>query len=161
MPSSALRPRSATELIDASFQLLRQIYPQCVMAMAAIFVPFIVLRIVLPESMAPMVNLASQLFQPLALAAIILLVSNSYLGGGMLVSTAIGAVLSRFGALMLVSFIQGFLILFGVLLLIVPGFIAFAWTFAMPQAVMLEGMTASKAFARSRDWPRIRSYAFC
>jgi ABC-type spermidine/putrescine transport system permease subunit II len=42
----------------------------------------------------------------------------------------------------------------GLLLLIVPGLIAAAWTFGMQQAVMIEGRKAGDAFERSRDLAR-------
>ena len=43
MPATALRPRSATEIIDASFQLLRRHYTQLVAVAVVALLPYIVL----------------------------------------------------------------------------------------------------------------------
>ena len=150
----ALRPRSATEIIDASFQLLRGHYASFVAAFGAVLLPALVLRAVLPDSASSFPYLLSQLLQPAAAGATIVLVSDAYLGRAPNVGDAVRLVFRRFGSLFLTALIQGIILGVGVVLLIVPAFIFFAWTFAMPMAVVLEGARALDSFGRSRELAR-------
>jgi len=70
------------------------------------------------------------------------------------------AVFSRFGSVWGAALMKNLLVGFGLLLLVVPGVIAFIVTFAMVPAVLIEGASTSEAFDRSRalargQWGRI------
>jgi hypothetical protein len=67
---------------------------------------------------------------------------------------AIRQVGRRFLSVLGAAVFQSLLILLGLLLLIVPGIIAMAYTFAMQQAVMIEGCSTDDAFQRSRELAR-------
>lgn len=51
MPPIEIRPRRATELVDASFQLLRRFYPQFITVSAMAMAPGLVLRIIKRDQM--------------------------------------------------------------------------------------------------------------
>ena len=86
-----LRPRSATEIVDAAFQLYRQQFAALVMLSAVIFTPYILLELLLtggqsssttvePVAMVVLFGTA-WVFSSLSEAAIVMAVSNSYLRG--------------------------------------------------------------------------------
>jgi hypothetical protein len=154
MSPLALRPRSGTELIDAAFQLLRLHYASLVTAIAVVFMPVLLLHLVLPESARPVANLISNLMQPVGAATTVVIVSDAYVGREVSVARTLRDVGSRAGAVLRAALLQGFAIMIGFILLIVPGFILFAALFAMPMAVMLEGCGASEALDRSRELTR-------
>jgi hypothetical protein len=154
MNALSLRPRSATEIIDASFQLLRRHYASFAAAAAAVLLPALVLRVVLPDRTAWLPNLLAQLLQSTAAGATIVLVSDAYLGRVPNVGEAVRLVFRRFGSIFFAALIQGLVIGVGVLLLLVPGLIFAAWTFAMPMVVVLEGRGALDSLGRSRELAR-------
>src|SRR5689334_11851688 len=53
MPEIALRPRSATELVDAAFQVYRRAPLQFMVALAVVYVPWLVIRLVLDINIDP------------------------------------------------------------------------------------------------------------
>lgn len=154
MSTFMLRPRSAIEIIDAAFQLLRAEYAVLVATSAVILAPGIFLTLVLPGESMVVGQLVSQLLQLFAAAATIVLVSERYLGREPKVAAAVRAVLSRPWTLLATSVFQGLLVVVGLLLLIVPGLIFAAWAFAMPMVVMVEHANTSQAFTRSRELAR-------
>lgn len=150
MNAPLLRARSAGELLDFGFQVVRAHYPAVVLATLVFMLPSIALYAVLPIEVVGLANLVSNLMYTYATGAIVVIVSDAYLGHPVSVGRAAKRVLSRFGSLFGASLMQGILVFFGLLLLIVPGILAIAVTFAMPMAVLLEGRTASESFDRSR-----------
>lgn len=154
MSTIALRPRTGTELIDAAFQLFRQHYAQLVLASAIAYLPGIVLGLVLPGWLKIIPHLLAMVSSTVAYAATVVVVSDSYLGREANAARAITQVLSRFGSVLAASILQGLLLVIGLMLLIVPAFIFFAWTFAMPAVVMLEGVGGADSFTRSRHLAR-------
>ena len=151
MPATALRPRSATEIVDAAFQLVRRHYAQYVVIAAIAFVPLLLLRLITPPTRQFIPALLSWVFQSLAAAAIIVAVSDAYLGRAIDVGAAYRRVFSCLGSVLLAALGQGLIVAVGFLLLIIPGFIFFAWAFAMPAAVVLEGRGAADSWTRSRE----------
>jgi hypothetical protein len=154
MPAPALRPRSMVEIIDASFQILRRNYLSLVTATVALALPVVVLRLVLPVTMQWLPQILSWLLQTASSAAVVLLVSETYLGREADVGAALRTVFSRFGSIFGASLMQGIIVGLGLLLLIVPGIIFLAWTFAMPAVVVLENSGAGESFTRSRELTR-------
>jgi hypothetical protein len=151
MSASALRPRTGTEIIDASVRLLRVYYVPIATVTAAIYLPLLLLRLVSPDWTAPFLSIASNLFQLVASGAAIVIISEGYLGQRPDVGAALRHVFQRFVSLLVASILQGLLIGVGFLLLVIPGLIFFAMSFAMPMAVVLEGRRATEAFERSRE----------
>lgn len=120
----------------------------------ALALPVVVLRLVLPLSMQWLPQILSWVLQTASSATVVLLVSEAYLGREADVRAALGTVFSRLGSLFGAGLMAGIIVGFGLLLLIVPGIIFLAWTFAMPAVVVLENLDASESFSRSRELAR-------
>ncbi|HEX8675194.1 MAG TPA: hypothetical protein VF710_25055, partial [Longimicrobium sp.] len=73
-----------------------------------------------------------------------------YTGGKADVRRSIGRVVSRSGSILGASIFQGILLVVGFLMLVGPAFIFYAWTFAMPAIIVLDGAGAYASYARSR-----------
>jgi hypothetical protein len=116
--------------------------------------PVVVLRLLLPPLLQGLPQLLSYLLQTVASAAVVLLVSESYLGRKTDVGAALRTVASRFGAIFAAGIMQGIIVGIGFLLLIVPGFIFGAWAFAMTTVVVVEDRSSGEAFSRSRELAR-------
>lgn len=154
MSAPALRPRSTVEIIDASFQILRRNYLSFVTATVALVLPVVVLRLVLPVTMQLLPQILSWLLQMASSAAVVLLVSETYLGREADVGAALRTVFTRFGSIFGAALMQGLLVAVGAMLFIVPGLIFFAWTFAMQAIVVVEQVGAGESFVRSRELAR-------
>lgn len=167
MPPVALRPRTVTELIDASVQLMRRHYLELVTTAAIFTIPLIVLRMfvvpVIPPGQLPSADqleplgsivLVSFVLQSMSSAASVVIVSDSYLGRDVTIGAAITRVVGRFGNVLLAALLTGFLVGFGFIFFLVPGFIFLAWFFATQNVVMIEGKSAIASMGRSRDLAR-------
>ncbi len=155
MATLDLRPRTSSELIDVSIQVLRRYYVQLTMVTMLAFVPAMLMRLLLPEEVgAVLAAFAARLGGLFASAGLAVVVSDAYLGRPVSATQALGNVGERFGSVFGASLLQGFAIVLGILLLLVPGVIFFAWSFAMEQAVMIEGYDAGGAWTRSRQLAR-------
>jgi hypothetical protein len=154
MLTTALRPRSATEILDAAFRLCGAHYGALVTATIVVFAPALVLRLLLPAGGEYIVAVLQNLLAAIADGAAIAIVSGAYLGRSVDAGTGLRALGGRMGALIVTSIGRGILIILGLALLIVPGLIAIALTFAMPMAIILEGKSAGEAFSRSRELAR-------
>ncbi len=148
--STALKPRSPVEIIDASIQIIRLYIVQFATIAVVSLLPATVMHLLLPAVWSPLVSIAERLGYLFASAGIAFAVSEAYLGREPSAGAALHRVGQRFGSVFGASFIQGFLVFIGTILLFIPGIIAFAWTFAMQQVVMIEGINASESFTRSR-----------
>lgn len=149
MQAPLLRARSPGEILDAAFQVMRAHYPALVLASGAFMLPPILLAWFFP-ALTPVASILDRLLSLAASAVVAVVVSDIYLGNGVDIGRSISAVGRRFGSVWGAALIQGFVILMGILLLVVPAFIFFAWGFAMPVIVMVEGVTASQSWDRSR-----------
>jgi hypothetical protein len=163
VPSVALRPRSVPELIDAAVQLLRQHYLELVTTTAVFLIPSIVLRLFVP-TVQPCQLPASGQIMPLFLvavvsfvlgsmstAAIVVIVSDSYLGRDVSIGTAVSQVLGRIGAVLGATLLAGLAIGLGFVVFVIPGFFCIAWFFAATNVVMVEGKGPMEALSRSRS----------
>ena len=172
MPPVTLRPRSTTELIDASVQLLRLHYKELVTVNALFTIPVIVASVFLsPYTPTPgefytrnalfgmaLLFVIEIVFYSASTAATVVIVSDSYLGREVTIGAAVQRVFDRFGAVLGVVLLQGLLIglgfTIGIILLFIPGFLFLAWYFASTNVVMVEGKSATAALARSRELAR-------
>lgn len=154
MSSLAFRTRSTGELLDAAFLFFRRHFLPIVLGTSIFAVPAIALDLVLPASAAPVVRILANLLYLTASAVVVLIVSDAYVGNEIELRSILRTVFGRFGSIWGAAIYQGLLVAVGLLLLIVPGLIFFAWTFAMEAAVVIEGCRAGEAFTRSRELSR-------
>jgi hypothetical protein len=163
VPPVALRPRSTTELIDAAVQLLRHHYIELVTVSAIFVIPGLLVGVLFAPHLQPgqmpnllnllifvVLGLAAGSFSLMSTAAIVLVVSDSYLGREVSIASAVQRVIHRVGSVFGASFLQSLAIGFGFLLFIVPAFIFAAWFFAATAVVVIEGKTAVAAMSRSK-----------
>ena len=152
MPAIALRPRSATEIIDASFQLLRSHYTQLVAVAVVALLPYIILVALAGGTYGSSVFLvlvAQFLCAALAEAAVIVAVSDAYIGTNVDIHRAITTTVGRLPTIILAGIIRGVAVMLGVVLFIFPGVYVALRTFAITPVVVLEDRSASDAMARS------------
>jgi hypothetical protein len=149
-----LRPRSATEIVDASFRLCRAYYGPLVTATAIIVAPALLLALLLPAEATQLADILVNLLFVVSDGAVIAIVSEVYLGRPAVASTGLRAVQGRIGSLIGSSLLRNVLVGLGLILFVVPGVIAFVLTFAMPMAIVLEGEYTSAALSRSRELAR-------
>jgi hypothetical protein len=118
--SLELRPRLASELVDAAFQLYRRHFPELVTLSALSFAPYIVVELLVqgtqpidpanPSTWVFLLLLVGWLFGSLMEAATVLAVSNSYLHGAPDVAGTLRATLARFGTILFAIAAKWFLI---------------------------------------------------
>jgi hypothetical protein len=183
MPPVALRPRSRTEIIDAAVQLLRRHYGELVTVTALFMIPVIIARVFLVSqdtiTPAQLTELAtgsattnsgfiastgilglavwgvlSFVMSSMSTAAVVVIVSDSYLGREVTTGAAINQVLGRIWTILGAVLLQGLLIGIGFLLFFIPGVIFSCWFFATTTVVMVEGKDAVAALRRSRELAR-------
>jgi hypothetical protein len=163
MSDLVLRPRSATELIDAAFQVYRRAPVPFMVAMALIYVPWLAIRLIFslnvpetPDQITPNImrvlfatGAASIVIYGLAGGAAAVLARAVYLDEPVDVAAAFRQTLARILPLIvgpLVSFVS---IAIGLVLFIVPGLYFVSRFFAVRQAIVLEDTGAFAALKRS------------
>lgn len=161
MPSSALRPRSPTEIVDAAFQVLRAHYAQFVMCSAIAYLPWLIIELVFvgdPErttlpSLGPTLIAALGIWVTFALmsAVIITCASQAYLGDAVDVGAAVRRALPRLPRIMIAALGRYLLLVLGFLALLVGALYVVARYFAIIPVLMLEDSGAGRAFARSSE----------
>ena len=154
MTATALRPRSATEIIDASFQLLRRHYTQLVAVAVVALLPYIVLVAVTGGIGAGVLStllvfLAQFLCMALAEAAVIVGVSDAYLEGSVDIHRSIVSTAGRLPAIIAAGFIRGLAVMVGFIAFIFPAFYVALRTFAIMPVLVLEEKSASDSLSRS------------
>jgi hypothetical protein len=159
LQAPTFRARTVPELLDAAFQVVRARFVELILATAAINLPSMAVQLALPE-WESFTALFVFLLQNLATAAVVLIVSDAYLGRERGLKGLFRRAFARFGSLVGASVVQTLLIVLGIFLCVVPGVIATIVTFAMPMAVVLEGAGAIDAYRRSKwlardQWRRI------
>ncbi|HEY2165421.1 MAG TPA: hypothetical protein VGH04_15595 [Gemmatimonadaceae bacterium] len=163
MSDLVLRPRSATELIDAAFQVYRRSPAPFMVAMALIYVPWLAIRLIFslnlpetPDQITPNVTrvllaagAASIVIYGLAGGAVAVLSRAVYLDEPIDVAAAFRKTLGRILPLIVGPLVAFVLIGIGFVFLIVPGLYFIALFFAVRQVVVLEGTGAFAALGRS------------
>src|SRR5579863_2285453 len=163
MPPVALRPRSTTELIDAAVQLLRQHYMEIVTASAIFLIPAYILRLFLPDVRSGQLPggdqallfslglLITAIFSIVSTAAVVVVISDSYLGREISIIGAVQRVINRFWSVFAAALLQSIFTFIGFILFVIPGFLCLAWFFACTVVVVVKGKTARAALMRSRQ----------
>ena len=154
MSATLLRPRGVGEILDTGFQLYRRRWAAMASATLIILVPVLVLEAVAPLNWLPILERISNLFFMAASAAVVVIASGAYLGHEVTAGEAIGQMRRRFLSVWGAAIFQSIIVSLGLLLLIVPGIFALAYTFAMQQAVMVEGRSTDEAWERSKELAR-------
>ena len=159
MPTTALRPRSVTEIVDAAFQILRAHYPQFVMCSALAYLPWLLIELLFVGSPDRLTSLAPGAFVigglgiwmtfALMSAVIIVCASQAYLGERVDVGAALRRALPRLPRVMLAAVGRYTLLLIGALLLLLPALYVAARFFALTPAIVLEDASVGGAFSRT------------
>jgi hypothetical protein len=156
-----LRPRSATETVDAAFQLYRRDPVPYIVVTAVTYVPWLIVQLFWlgktpAEQIARMMSwsgfatgLGTWVSFSLMSAILIRVGSDAYVSGSTDVGTAVNAVLPRVPSLIAAALLKSIVVMVGFVLLIVPGFYAIARFFAVDSAIVLEGRSVGAAFGRS------------
>jgi hypothetical protein len=163
MSDLVLRPRSATELIDAAFQVYRRAPVPFMVAMALIYVPWLAIRLIFslnvpetPDQITPNImrvlfatGAASIVIYGLAGGAAAVLARAVYLDEPVDVAAAFRQTLARILPLIVGPLVTFILIAIGFVFFIVPGLYFVARFFAVRQAIVLEDTGAFAALGRS------------
>jgi hypothetical protein len=169
MTPPSLRPRSATELVDAAFQILRSHYGQLVVCSAIAYVPMLLLRLfvigdttrylggdpaVMQRGMfvtTLWTMFGSLVTYALMSAVLVVLTSQAYLGESVDVGTAVRRVIPRVVQILVASIIRSVLFVIGFILLVIPAFWVLARYFAVVPAIVLEDAGTLRSFSRSAE----------
>lgn len=150
MNAPALRALSIGEILDTAFALYRRDFMQLVLATGLLILPLLVIEAVVPVQYLGVAERLGGIFLIAASAAAVLIASERYMGRSLTAVAAVKEVNSRFLSVWGAAIFQGLIVGIGFILLIIPGIIALAYTFAMQQAVMIEGARAADSWERSK-----------
>jgi hypothetical protein len=165
MSDLVLRPRSATELIDAAFQLYRRSPVPFIVAMALVYVPWLAVRLMFtlnvpeaPDQLTPglersliVIAAGGIVLYGLAGGVVSVLARAVYLDEAMDLGGAFKQTISRMIPLIVSTLVQFTLIAIGFVFLFVPGIYLISRFFAVRQAVVLEDSGPLAALGRSGD----------
>ncbi len=155
MSLAQFRPRSAPEIVDAAFQFYRNNVGVVVTIAALLLAPPAILKLVTPSEFGRLIAVATNLLSAIGEGAVTAMVAASIERGEQLdVGGALSMTAERSGSLIGVQIATGLMILVGLVLLIVPGFIAAIWTAVAVPVVMIEQVGYAKAISRSRELVR-------
>lgn len=180
MSDLSLRPRSATELIDAAFRLYRQHFVEFATVSAVVYLPTFVLSVMMGrlspavERMEPDatmafmgVLLAMACWYAIMEGALTIATSERYLGREIDAGRVIRTALARGPALILVKLWTWFVLVlvtaFTFFLLLIPTIYFFARYFGLPATLLFERLGPWRAIRRSRElakgekWKILRS----
>jgi uncharacterized membrane protein len=149
------RPRSVAEIVDATFALYRANFFAIATVGMLVVGPPAILKVVAPVELGQLIDFIGNLLIPIGQGAIVTIVaaaverSETVDAGGALRSTS-----GRAGSLIAVQIASSLMVFIGLVLLVVPGFIALAWTAVCVPVVMLERLGYSRAIDRSRALAR-------
>jgi hypothetical protein len=162
-----LRPLGFGETLDGAFTLLRRHFSVFFGTALVPQIPVLLFWLLAPAVLGPVedgssyMEAASLLLSPYSLFAMIVVMGGlthaaaaAYRGERPGIRESLGRGLRRFLPLVVVSIIAWFMIVFGLLLLIVPGLIVAAMYFAVYPAVVVENRGPLKALGRSRRLSR-------
>lgn len=149
------RPRTIGEIVDATFLLYRAHFATIITVAMLVVAPPAIIKVVVPAEFERILDLIGNLLIPIGQGAITSIVAAAVERGETLSSgDALRSTGGRTGSLIAVQIAAGLMVVIGLILLVVPGLIAFAWTAVCIPVVMLERLGYSKAIDRSRALSR-------
>ena len=152
-----VRPRSVTEIIDATFNFYRGSFATCIALTMIILGPPAVLKVIVPASWQRIVEIGENFLVPIATGAIAaVVISVLERNESPNVASALQRISGRQWTLIGIQFLSGVMILAGLILLVVPGVIAMVWTAVSIPSAIAEGFGAVRAIGRSRRLVRGR-----
>ena len=176
MPTAtALRPRTVTEIVDASFQILKAHYGRFVMCSALAYLPWLVIQLIFlgdPERIqntAMMMGTSAVLIGMVAAvgvwaslvlmsAVIIGCASQAYLGETVDVAKAVRRAVARLPRVMVAGLVRYLLVMVGLLALLVGALYVASWLFSLTPVIVLEDASLGKAFSRTTELSRGRKF---
>jgi len=151
------RPRSVTEIIDASFHFYRARFGDLMVVSALLLVPPVLLSNLAPRRLGlPMLAVGGLMYLA-GQGAIAILVAASVEQNQLLsAGVALRRIGRRWGNVVLVAIVSALLTTLGFLALVIPGFIALAWTATAVPSAAIEELSIWDALERSRALARGR-----
>jgi hypothetical protein len=166
-------------LLDRAFRLYTSNFSLMLGITAAAYVPFYLIMVIIESRVgvnvqAPSGGLSTLLFQivfmilwasiafPIASGAATYAISERYLGNEVTVGEALRLALSRFWTLSIAQITATIRVMFGFLLLVVPGILWMLSYALIVPAVLIEGQNATPSLRRSRELVKgHRGKVFC
>jgi hypothetical protein len=161
MTAVTLRPRTATEIVDAAARLLAQHYLTLVTIAVVVQLPIAALEIFIgPQTLEPggatyngllsfLVRIAGGLALNVADGAIILVISDVYLGGSANAASALRRTWPRLATLIAAGIMAGIATGLAALLLILPGIYVATRLATLPAVVMCEHDDSTLSYSRA------------
>jgi hypothetical protein len=159
----ALRQRSSTELVDATFQVYRKDPLPFILTGAVVYVPWLLIRLLFgfglgdqPTDIGETFAMAGGILVVYAIASAItsLLTRDVYFNRPADFGAAVRGALPKVPSIIIATALSFVAYFFGLLLLILPFFYVLARLFALRQAVMLEDKSVGAAFSRTSQLSR-------
>lgn len=179
MLPAQLRPLTLGEILDGAFALYRLHFGTLFLTALLPMLPVVVFWGAFPlfargapEQITELVNLAGWVLMPYTLPATLLVwgallhqVSQAYLGNPISVRAGYHRGVRRLLPLLGATVVWALLIVFGLILLVIPGILLLIMFFAVGQVVVIEGRGPIEALGRSRElargaWGRILGALF-
>ena len=161
MANIDLRARSTSEIVDAAFALYRRDAMQYTVIAAIAYSPVLILSLLSPGIRNPQtvsdvsgaipVYLVSFITYGIVSMVIVRMGADVYLGEHADVGRTIRAVIPRIPAFLVATLLNGFLLMIGFVLFILPVFYVLARYFAIVPAVVLEKQGPFAALSRSSE----------
>ena len=152
MSEPVFRPRSVTEILDASVKIYRDNLATLVTISLVLLLPFNILGVALGPAARIVMNLLQALVYPIVIAMIVGVVDDVLHGRPADTSSALRRVQGKTGLLISISIAQGLVTMLGFLLLVIPGVLFAVWYFAAPMTAVVEGASdVGSAFTRSKS----------
>lgn len=165
MSGPVLRPLSMGEILDVSFGIYRALFaPLLLVTVATQAIPLVLSVFVQSAGgmlVHPYLYLASVLLgvvlNAIAAAASTFIISENYMGRRMTAGEAFQRSLPFTGRLVLVAILTSFVVGFGLLLFLIPGFILLAGLILASPALVIEGIP-NATDAMGRSWALSRGH---
>jgi hypothetical protein len=154
MDTHNLKPRTALELIDASFQFLRENFAVLFTVTAVTYAPialaqYLAATHIADAGMSLGTMIVSWVFSAMAQAATIEIVAARYMGESITPADALRAVWRRLATVLGVTLYYGIYVALATMLFIIPGIYVATKYFGAMAAAMVEGQTMNDAMKRS------------
>jgi hypothetical protein len=173
---AVLRPRSPSEIVDASFQILRAHYLKFVMCAAIAYVPLLIFRLVVvgdpraalasgdPQqlqgfgSMYLLTLLVSILAYSLMGAVLVSCTAQAYMGESVDIGIALRRMGTKLPSVLGATILSSLMLGLALILFLFPAMYVGALVFAVIPAIILEDASVAAAFGRSAELSRGRKW---